>query len=370
MLDGATGEFKDMYTQSSVQLRQLLIDNKASAHGVVVDSAIQSESTNKVVVLVFIDQTVANSAAPRPADRPQQDQDDHGEGRRPLAGQQGSAVVIRRLLVALVLASAATVPNVANAGASATSFCGDLGGNWDGQYCHASATSERNAVRDIKVAVPDDLVDNPTTGPVIRDYLRTLVNNWKNANSRMAADSYGEENFEVFRHATCSARCFTRTNHADGPQPNNAYRTFTFDMASSRRVQLSDLTTSNPLIAIPPLAQPFLETALNQAPPPHDPGSYPFRADRWTPEKVYSGAYKAWALTPDELILYMPDYRWATMSRSISRPRHAVVHGRRHRASPYPAVGFEFSAACLAPSREIAAVPTSESVTPMPCASR
>ena len=40
VLDGATGEFKDMYTQSSVQLRQLLIDNKATAHGVVVDSAI------------------------------------------------------------------------------------------------------------------------------------------------------------------------------------------------------------------------------------------------------------------------------------------------------------------------------------------
>ncbi len=66
VLDGATGEFKDMYTQSSVQLRQLLIDNKATAHGVVVDTAIQSESTNKVVVLLFIDQTVTNSAVPDP----------------------------------------------------------------------------------------------------------------------------------------------------------------------------------------------------------------------------------------------------------------------------------------------------------------
>jgi Mce-associated membrane protein len=66
VLDGATGEFKDMYTQSSVQLRQLLIDNKASAHGVVVDSAIASESADKVVVLVFIDQTVANMAVPDP----------------------------------------------------------------------------------------------------------------------------------------------------------------------------------------------------------------------------------------------------------------------------------------------------------------
>ncbi|MCV6975817.1 tetratricopeptide repeat protein [Mycobacterium bourgelatii] len=66
VLDGATGEFKDMYTQSSVQLRQLLIDNKATAHGVVIDSAIQSKSTDKVIVLVFIDQTVTNTAAPDP----------------------------------------------------------------------------------------------------------------------------------------------------------------------------------------------------------------------------------------------------------------------------------------------------------------
>lgn len=66
VLDGATGEFKDMYTQSSVQLRQLLIDNKATAHGVVVDSAIQSESADKVVVLVFIDQTVTNKTVRDP----------------------------------------------------------------------------------------------------------------------------------------------------------------------------------------------------------------------------------------------------------------------------------------------------------------
>lgn len=66
ILDGATGEFKDMYTQSSVQLRQLLIDNKATAHGTVVDSAIRSESTDEVVVLLMVDQTVTNAALPDP----------------------------------------------------------------------------------------------------------------------------------------------------------------------------------------------------------------------------------------------------------------------------------------------------------------
>ncbi|OBG67969.1 mannan-binding family protein [Mycobacterium sp. E3339] len=215
--------------------------------------------------------------------------------------------MLKELSTAAVLVVATTISTAVPASASAPSFCGELGGDWDGQYCHTSVTSERKAVRDIKVAVPD-LVDNPTTGPVVRDYLKTLVNNWKTANTSMAADSYGEENFEVFRHGNLLSAVFHEDYHADGPKPNNAYRTFTFDMASGRRVQLADLTTSNPLTAIPPVAAPFVETALNQAPPPHDPGTYPFVLDRWTPDKVYSGAYKAWALTPDELILYMPDY--------------------------------------------------------------
>jgi Mce-associated membrane protein len=66
VLDGATGEFKDMYSQSSTQLRQLLVDNKASARGVVVESAIQSTSKNKVVVLLFVDQSVSNTTVPDP----------------------------------------------------------------------------------------------------------------------------------------------------------------------------------------------------------------------------------------------------------------------------------------------------------------
>jgi Mce-associated membrane protein len=66
VLDGATGEFKDMYSQSSMQLRQLLIDNKASARGVVIESAVQSQTRNKVVVLLFIDQSVSNTAVPDP----------------------------------------------------------------------------------------------------------------------------------------------------------------------------------------------------------------------------------------------------------------------------------------------------------------
>ena len=66
VLDGATGEFKDMYSQSSAQLRQLLIDNKATARGVVLESAVQSASKDKVVVLLFVDQSVSNTNVPDP----------------------------------------------------------------------------------------------------------------------------------------------------------------------------------------------------------------------------------------------------------------------------------------------------------------
>lgn len=66
VLDGSTGEFKDMYTKSSAQLRQTLIDNKAAAHGSVVDAAVQSATDDKVDVVLFVDQSVSNGAAPAP----------------------------------------------------------------------------------------------------------------------------------------------------------------------------------------------------------------------------------------------------------------------------------------------------------------
>lgn len=64
VLDGATGEFKDMYSQSSVELRQLLIENKATARGLVIESAVQSVTKDRAVVLLFVDQSVSNAKLP------------------------------------------------------------------------------------------------------------------------------------------------------------------------------------------------------------------------------------------------------------------------------------------------------------------
>ncbi|HEY9312247.1 MAG TPA: hypothetical protein VIQ49_08155 [Williamsia sp.] len=64
VLDGATGEFKDMYSQSSGQLRDLLVENQANAQGTVIDSGIKSATTSKVEVMLFVDQSVTNTATP------------------------------------------------------------------------------------------------------------------------------------------------------------------------------------------------------------------------------------------------------------------------------------------------------------------
>ncbi|MFD4356944.1 hypothetical protein ACFWPX_30630 [Nocardia sp. NPDC058518] len=66
VLDGSTGEFRDMYTRSSGQLRELLQENKATGKGAVLESAVKSATETEVEVLLFIDQTVTNAAATDP----------------------------------------------------------------------------------------------------------------------------------------------------------------------------------------------------------------------------------------------------------------------------------------------------------------
>lgn len=65
-LAGATGKFKDDYSQGSSQMRQILIDNHASGTGIVVDAAVKSATPTRVEVLLFVDQSITNAANPSP----------------------------------------------------------------------------------------------------------------------------------------------------------------------------------------------------------------------------------------------------------------------------------------------------------------
>lgn len=66
VMDGATGEFKDMYSKSSAQLKQVLIDSKAKADGKVIAAAVNSATPDKVEVMLFVDQSVTNVLNPQP----------------------------------------------------------------------------------------------------------------------------------------------------------------------------------------------------------------------------------------------------------------------------------------------------------------
>jgi len=64
--DGSTGEFKTMHTRSGVAIRQLLIDNKATARGHVVEAVVKSADRHRAVVVLLVNQAVRNADNPEP----------------------------------------------------------------------------------------------------------------------------------------------------------------------------------------------------------------------------------------------------------------------------------------------------------------
>ncbi|MQY18844.1 hypothetical protein [Nocardia macrotermitis] len=66
VLNGATGEFKDMYSQSATQLKPLLLQAKSVSKGHVVAASVQSASSDHAVVLLFVDAEITNVTNPTP----------------------------------------------------------------------------------------------------------------------------------------------------------------------------------------------------------------------------------------------------------------------------------------------------------------
>lgn len=66
VLDGATGEFEDMYRQSAAQLKPVLLQAKSVSKGRVVAASVQSESENRAVIMLFVDAEITNVTNPQP----------------------------------------------------------------------------------------------------------------------------------------------------------------------------------------------------------------------------------------------------------------------------------------------------------------
>lgn len=64
VLDGATGEFRQDFQARSADLQTLLDENEVSAEGTVLEAAIIRSDRQSATVLVVVDSTVSNSAAP------------------------------------------------------------------------------------------------------------------------------------------------------------------------------------------------------------------------------------------------------------------------------------------------------------------
>ena len=199
--------------------------------------------------------------------------------------------------------------------ASADNPCSDvLGGDWNYQdgVCSSTLTSVRDAIMTLSVGMPLELTSDPTAGPLVRGYLRGRVDDWRKTGASMVRANEASVHYQVFSHGPMKSVVFHEFQQTVGNTPNDAYRPFTFDLARGQRLELADLFKPgvDPLTALPPLARPYLSEALNHAWPPHDPGTYPFTTDKFEPQpdgSGYSSNYRAFALTPDELILYMPD---------------------------------------------------------------
>lgn len=230
--------------------------------------------------------------------------------------------------LAAIVVGAAVVTTAPTAAASAAQFCDELAAVWDGTNCVTTVESNCNALMTLSLGMPDAMLDNPTTGPVLRAYYDKLINAWRRTGETMVRDSKGLAYVESNPGpGAVQSLVVHEVWLPDGAQAANAYRSFIFDMAQGRRLALADIFKAgvDPLQVIPPAARPLLPAALDAAPPPHQPGTYPFTVQEWEPTPSgsgFSGDYRGWALSPTELILRLPD---APMAHEYPIPRDRFV---------------------------------------------
>lgn len=200
------------------------------------------------------------------------------------------------------------------AGATEDTWCvPGLGGILDANgRCSLSLVSRANAHVDIAISLPVELLGDPTAGPVLQAYAADRGQSWRRTAETLMRNNTSFVEPTVFSHSpTVKTVVLHERFHTHTVRTNDAYRTFTFDLQNHRVLKLADLFVPgvDPLTAIPPLARPYVVDALTRVSPPHLLDVYPFIPEKWEPQPDGSGFsdnYRAFALTPDELILYMP----------------------------------------------------------------
>lgn len=218
-----------------------------------------------------------------------------------------------RLAAAALGLAAVLVGPAPVAGAGVEQFCAELGAAWDGGRCSTVVTSTRDATRYIWFDLPGPALDDPVSGPALRNYYHRLMDGWRDSGRRTPRESSAFATYQLFTGpGPLQSVIVHETLEPFGLQANNAFRSFVFDTAQGRRLTLADLFRPgvDPTAAVAAASIPVLPAALDAAAPPHAPGSYPFTIEEFTPQpdgSGYTGDYRSFALTAQEMILYLPD---------------------------------------------------------------
>lgn len=234
------------------------------------------------------------------------------------------SVLKLRPLAALVIALAACssgspVQSPATA-APPTNFCTTVGGTWDSskESCSLTGTSSKNVTAKVQATYPVNLLDDPVTGPALKQFLTDFFKKFGRPNDNLTQNSEASLGYKMYKHAPNTLSVvFTEEWFVTGtPHPNDAIVTFTFDQASKQQLALSDLFCPgvDPLTTLPPLVRPYVEKAVGQE----------FNISQLEPQPGhggYSDDYRAWYLDGDDLVLVMPAERSGPVHAGAWQPR-------------------------------------------------
>ena len=127
---------------------------------------------------------------------------------------------------------------------------------------------------------PPNSWTTPSRDPWCATYLTNLVDNWRRVGVHMAADSFGEGNYQIFRHGTRMSVVIPRdlSRGRAGLQQRLSHLHLRYVRRQAVAAVGPDRSPASiRSTAIPPLADPFVVQALDQAPPPHQAGYLPVR---------------------------------------------------------------------------------------------
>ncbi|MGL6236410.1 MAG: RsiV family protein [Segniliparus sp.] len=218
---------------------------------------------------------------------------------------------MRLLVCALLAAGAFGGLAAAPASADQAGVCAAAGGTWreHGQYprqtqeprCEFQENLSADRAISYSSPVPEDLLGDAWAESQLAAFIKGRVSALRSSISSAPQSLASADIFEHQKHqhsASVQSLVFHELADLGGAHPNDAYLTMTFDLAEHRRLAIGDVfkAGTNLQSAITPLV---LRYAPKNA-----------RLDQLSIGNGYNtGTYTTFALTPTELVVYLPEER-------------------------------------------------------------